>query len=464
MPDTIQYPDYYAQANDRAMAQQKLAQQMMVTQGLQFEQAQQQRTAARADQFMNQMQQIPQGASWTDRISGAFNAAVASGDFGDAEKAIGVMGKVQEQQERSAKEGAAAAAADLKNKTDRFARQSSFLSGVSSQADLDQRRAIYKQTYGEDLPFTKYAPGMDKQFEDMSTTALDRAKIVLEQTKAKVEQQKADTERLKANSEISLNKHKAAAEDARAERDIKEGAKFAAQAAGGGGGTGSNTDRYGYTQNIVNSGINAATDLENISKLPEGSGLSWMSGMQTKTGPQLTDALRANMARNLTPADRQAYKAAAAGLSNALSIMQTNGRNATESMRHANQEATDISENDKADAAAYKLARVRQEIDVANEALQVNPKATPEQKKAFQAVADRAAKAVPFTTEDVVKALSPAKARTMSQAFSERLGKAKAETTADGIPKVNGKGWKLQQDASGNKAYVGPNNEVEEVN
>lgn len=31
------------------------------------------------------------------------------------------------------------------------------------------------------------------------------------------------------------------------------------------------------------------------------------------------------------------------------------------------------------------------------------------------------------------------------------------------LPPVNGKGWKLMKDAAGNRAYVGPNNEVEEV-
>lgn len=464
MPDTVQFPDYFAQAADQQLRQQKLAQQMALTQSMQFENAQAQKTAQRADQFMQQMQQIPEGANWSDKISAAAQGAIKTGDFADADKMIGVWSKAQEQQEKAAKEGAAAAAADLANKQKKFGQVSSALSGVQSQQDLDYRRAIYKQTYGEDLPpqLQTFKPGMDKSIQDMSTTALDRAKLVLEQTQAKVAQQNANSESALRASEVSLNKSKMDTEKTIQDRNTKEGAKFAAQAAAGGG-SGANTDRYGYTQNIINAGINAATDLDNISRLPEGSGLSWMSGMQSKTGPQLTDALRSNMARELTPADRQTYKAAAAGLSNALTIMQTNGRNATESMRHANEEATAISENDKADAAAYKLARVRQEIEVANDAIKVNPKATPEQKAAFQKVADKAAATVPFTTQDVVKAMSPAKARTMAQAFNDRISKAKGEVTSDGIPKVNAKGWTLHQDAQGNKAYVGPNNEVEEV-
>jgi hypothetical protein len=31
-------------------------------------------------------------------------------------------------------------------------------------------------------------------------------------------------------------------------------------------------------------------------------------------------------------------------------------------------------------------------------------------------------------------------------------------------PPTNAQGWKLMEDAGGNKAYVGPNGEIEEVN
>jgi hypothetical protein len=458
MPDTVQFPDYFAQATDHQLQQQKLAQQMALTQNLQFENAQAQKTASRADQFMQAMQQQAQqnpGASWHEKIAGATSAAIASGDYSDADKLIGTWSKASDQEAKALADGQKAVTEDLANKQKKFAQQSAFLSGVSSQQDLDDRRAAYKQAYGEDLPFQQYTPGMDKRFEDISISALDRAKIVSEQVNAKVAQQKAQAEIARDNAQSALEREKINTEKTIQEKNTKEGAKFAAQAAAGGG-TGANTDRYGYTQNVINAGINATVDLDNLSKLPEGSGISWMSGMSDKTGPALTDALRANFARSLTPADRQAYKAAAAGLSNALSIMQTNGRNATAGMRHANQEATDINENDKADAAAYKLARVRQEIEVANESMQVNPKATPEQKQKFQQIADKAAKAVPFTTEDAVKALSPAKARTLAQAFNEKISKAKGEVTDDGIPKTNAKGWTLHTDADGNKAYVSP--------
>lgn len=469
MADGIQFPDYYAQADQRAMRQQALAQQMMVTQSMQMQQKQEQQTAQRAGQFMQQMQQIPEGTNWADKISGAAQAAIKTGDFADADKIIGVWSKAAEQQDKAAKEGAAAAAADLATKAKKAGMVSSALSGVTSQQDLDYRRSIYKQQTGEDLPseLQTFKPGMDKTIEQMSTTALDRAKIMLEEANAKAVQQRAASESARNYAQAALDNEKIATEKSVQEKNNKEGAKFAAAAENGGkspaSGTGANNDRYGYTQNVINAGINAGIDLENLSKLPEGSGISWMSGMQDKTGPALTDALRANFSRNLTPADRQAYKAASAGLANALSIMQTNGRNATQGMRHANQEATDINENDKADAAAYKLARVRQEIEVANEALQVNPKATPEQKQKFQEIADKAAKAVPFTTEDAVKAMSPAKARTMAQAMSEKMGKAKKEVASDGTPMTNDKGWTLHTDAQGNKAYVGPHNEIEEV-
>lgn len=457
--------DLNAQQVQKDQQVQLLQQMQLQTQGMQAQQVQAQQTQQRAAQFLQQMTQIPAGANWADKISAAAQSAIKTGDFNDADKIIGVWSKAAEQQDKAAKEGASAAEQLVKTRAEKGAAVAQALSGVTSQSDLDYRRSIYKEQRGEDLPpeLQTFRPGMDKTIESMNTTALQKADILLKEAQAKADKQRADAETMKAKAQAYKDSEEAKTQESVRIKNAKEGGKYEAEAekarasaANGGGGSGANADRYGYTQNVINAGINATVDLDNLSKLPEGSGISWMSGMQDKTGPALTDALRANFARSLTPADRQTYKAAAAGLSNALSSMQTNGRNATAGMRHANQEATDINENDKADAAAYKLARVRQEIDVANESMQVNPKATPEQKKKFQEVADKAAKAVPFTTDDAVKAMSPAKARTMAQAFNEKISKARGEVTSDGIPKSNAKGWTLHTDDQGNKAYVSP--------
>jgi hypothetical protein len=58
---------------------------------------------------------------------------------------------------------------------------------------------------------------------------------------------------------------------------------------------------------------------------------------------------------------------------------------------------------------------------------------------------------------DFPNLLSPKSVKTMGLVS----GKAKAAPAA--LAPVNDKGWKLMRDAKGNQAYVGPNNEIEEV-
>lgn len=79
------------------------------------------------------------------------------------------------------------------------------------------------------------------------------------------------------------------------------------------------------------------------------------------------------------------------------------------------------------------------------------------------------------TTEDVMTKMGIAKTRASEkmrdlETYFPSLGVIRQDrlaTDAPGgggaVPPVNAKGWKLMTDASGNKAYVGPNNEIEEV-
>lgn len=61
-------------------------------------------------------------------------------------------------------------------------------------------------------------------------------------------------------------------------------------------------------------------------------------------------------------------------------------------------------------------------------------------------------------TDEGINALFSEKMRKEVASLSDLIGGISKE-----IPAVNTKGWKLHEDANGNKAYVGPNGEIEEV-
>ena len=54
-------------------------------------------------------------------------------------------------------------------------------------------------------------------------------------------------------------------------------------------------------------------------------------------------------------------------------------------------------------------------------------------------------------------------AQNIRDALSFRLGEAPAEKSPQTLPPTNTQGWSLMKDAQGNRAYVGPNGEIEEV-
>lgn len=454
MADTIQYPDYYAQANDRAIAQQKLAQQMALTQNLQFENAQAQRTAARADQFMQAMQAQQQAnpqATWHDKIAGATDAAIKSGDFADADKLIGVWSKGAEQEALAQKNQELAQAAAIKAKADKFGRQAAFLSGVSSQADLDQRRAIYRATYGEDLPFQRYAPGMDKQFEDMSTTALDRAKLIAEQTRAKTDMIRAQGEAARDAAAAALSKEKINTEKTIQEKNQKEGAKFAAQAAAGGGtGFGGSINQRLAGRQFE--GMTAAeTHITNMAQLPAGTGVGTFGDIAARYNKSGADALGGLSARAMTPAANRAFQQEASGLEVELGVLATSGSAGGASAHIVKDlQAMRPKEGDPPIVAANYLALAKQALQVANKGFQVWPGATKEQKDQANETIAKLDQSVPWSVSDVNKHITGDR-KTASTSYSEMLSKAGAPgSSADaplpydpGGPHVKGQYYKL---------------------
>lgn len=436
MPDTIQFPNYYAQANDRAMAAQKLAQAQALTQGIQLENAQAQKTAQRADQFMmamqQQQQQNPQ-ATWHDKIAGATDAAIKSGDFADADKLIGVWSKASDQEAKALADGQKAVAEDIANKQKKFAQQASFLSGVSSQPDLDARRQAYKQAYGEDLPFQQFTPGMDKRFEDISISALDRAKIISEQMKAKTDQIRASAEASRDAAAAALDREKINTERTIQEKNTKEGALFAAKAdpnSGVGGGGGAINQRLAGRQF---EGMTAAeAHITNMASLPAGTGVGTFGDIAARYNKSGADALGGLTARKMTPAANRAFQQEASGLEVELGVLATSGSAGGASAHIVKDlQAMRPKEGDPPIVAANYLALAKQALQVANKGFQVWPGATPRQKQEAEETVAKLDKAVPWTVADVNKHITGDR-KTASASYSEMLSKSSLPgSTAD---------------------------------
>jgi len=427
MADGIQFPDYYAQANDRAMAAQKLAQAQALTQGIQLENAQAQKTAQRADQFMQAMSQQAQqnpGASWHDKIAAAADSAIKTGDFADADKMIGVWSKASDQEAKALADGQKAVQEDIKNKQMKFAQQASFLSGVSSQQDLDARRQAYKQAYGEDLPFKQFTPGMDKRFEDISISALDRAKIISEQMKAKTDQIRANAEAQRDAAAAALDKEKINTEKTIQTRNEKEGAKFAAQAANGGGSGAGAGGAINFRYNNAQTGASneVATEIENWQKLDPTGVSSAFTGIM-KPGSSTSDATRAFMARKLTPTETQVLGTTFGGMAKSIATMSSQGRPVTAPVLAAIEKSIIPVQGDDGATVMAKGARMRQYMENNIRDLKMSG-ATPAQLEQAQENLEKAQKYLP--TWDQVIAATP----TNKRAALQRQAKAADEAVA----------------------------------
>ena len=409
----------------------KDSQQVELLKGLQFENQQAQQTAQRASQFMQQMQQIPEGANWSDKLAGAASAAIKTGDFSDADKVIGVWGKVAEQQSKAAKEGADAVAKDLDNKQKKFGEVASALSGVTSQEDLNYRNQVYASAHGgEQLPFKQFVPGMDKTFQDMSTSALDRAKIISEQAKAKADQQRADAETMRAKAQAYADDERAKTESVRRDNLAKEGDKFTAEAekaraaaASGGGTPGGGAINQRLAGRQYESLIAAETHVTNMSQLPAGTGIGTFGDLASRYNKSGSDALGSLTARKMTAPANRAFQQEAANLETELGILAASG-SAGGASAHIVKDLQTMrpKDGDPPIVAANYLALAKQALQVANRGLQAWPGANDKQKQDANDVVKKIDAAVPWNVADVNKYITGDK-KTASTQYSSMLGK-----------------------------------------
>jgi hypothetical protein len=152
----------------------------------------------------------------------------------------------------------------------------------------------------------------------------------------------------------------------------------------------------------------------------------------------------------LTPERVKRYNATIAGLANEIAMAQNQGMVANNEQIMAVREAITIGPTDDDVTKRYRVALAARYI---RKGLEVSMDlANPDQKKRAQGL-----------LKDLEKIPDPDDIETENKGGGMFPPGGAPAATQGGPAPTNAKGWKLMKDAKGNKAYVGPNNEIEEV-
>lgn len=170
------------------------------------------------------------------------------------------------------------------------------------------------------------------------------------------------------------------------------------------GGTAMN-QRFGY--NMSEAFAQAATDLENMSKMPKETVLGSFAGMTGQSGTGLVDSLRKTFARSLTPEDQRMFQQLIAGFGNNMGRALGGGYANSGAKHVVDQYNIQVAqEGDSPAVKAMFMARAKQELKIFAKAFQTYPGATDEQKEFVKEYYDIIDQSIPFTVEDVLAASS----------------------------------------------------------
>lgn len=222
-----------------------------------------------------------------------------------------------------------------------------------------------------------------------------------------------------------------------------------------------------FLSRVMTSANEAAKDLENVVKLPMTASTGVFGGRQQGTG--LFDATKEILANKMTGQEAQSYNVRSAGFQRSLAAIEASGLAPSGTLSHQ-MDAVLFKEGDTNFTKLEKLAQTRQIVEAGLETAMSNPRVPEQQLQHMEKVLEQIKKSVPFTIGDLDKLreeqrINPkATLGSVLKAMKEKeeAPKAEAPKPAD-APLKNSKGWGLQKDAKGNRAYVGPNGEIEEV-
>jgi len=151
----------------------------------------------------------------------------------------------------------------------------------------------------------------------------------------------------------------------------------------------------------------AATDLLNVAKMPEGTVLGALSGMTGQTGETLRTSLANTFARQVTENDARMFQQLVSGIESNMS-RALGGGYANSGAKHIidlyKQQAPKA--GDSPVVIATFMARVKQELDIFADQYENYPGASPEQIEKMAKTRDAIDRAIPFDVDDVIGAQS----------------------------------------------------------
>lgn len=161
----------------------------------------------------------------------------------------------------------------------------------------------------------------------------------------------------------------------------------------------------GRAENIREAFVQAAADVENVSKFPSKTVLGTFAGMTGQEGNTLTSSLSNTFARHITSTESRMLQQLVSGLETNLANALGGGYASSASKARMDQYKSQIpKEGDNGDVAANFLARIRQEMNLLAGNFSTKPGATPEMNQAVQEANERINAAIPFTVDDVLNA------------------------------------------------------------
>jgi hypothetical protein len=157
--------------------------------------------------------------------------------------------------------------------------------------------------------------------------------------------------------------------------------------------------------NVLEATIQAVNDLENISRLPEGTALPALSGLTSKDPKGLISGLTGIFSRTVTPQDERDFEQLAAGLESAMATAVGGGYASAATTAKMQQYAKQLPRSgDSAEAAVIALARMKQELQTVLKGYTTRIGASDEQKDLMRKELDRLNKAIPFDIDQVMEA------------------------------------------------------------
>ena len=221
-----------------------------------------------------------------------------------------------------------------------------------------------------------------------------------------------------------------------------------------------------FNQRIILSANEAVKDLENVAKLPVSASTGLFGSRQS--GGSLLEAAKETLVNKMTSEETQKYTTLATGFQRSLAAIESAGLQPSGSLTHQ-MDAIMFKEGDTQYVKLLKLAQTRQILEAGLETTLSNPRLPEETKTHIRDIMEKAKKIIPFTPSEILDLEARHEKRpklTLKQLMKEQgavapdvAGQAKPKDT----PLKNKSGWPLMKDKDGNRAYVGPNGEVEEV-